>query len=140
LALYNCQIVLSEERHGHGHVKRWATLKGDIFINEYAKPTSGKQNFTGLTPEGQAQYDVYLEQSEAARADKDKRAIEKAHLNWLRPEMDIECDSYSLDLKRKNRKDGTEGIAQDTAEELAFDDTELFGESDSDSETGGLFD
>ena len=113
-------------------MKKWAGLYGDIFKNEYAKAESGQQKWTGLKEEGVEQYEAYLLASRTARVDKTKRAFEEAHLAWYKAKHDLQCDTYDQEVARRARANAAEGIAKDTEDDLKFDDSIFFGESDGD--------
>jgi len=113
----------------------WAAAIGDIFNNPYALVTNGQQHFTGLTDEGELQCKEYLANVIAARADPAKRKFEKDHLAFLKTEMGIQCATYEDEIARRNMANPTAGIAQDTAEELAWSDRDLCSDDESDEES-----
>jgi len=127
--------VLSEVVKSVDKTDCWAATIGDIFKNPYALATSGQQHFTGLTDDGELQYNEYLANVKAARADPIKRKFEKDHLAHLKTEMGIQCATYEDEIARRNMANPTAGIAQDTAEELAWSDRELYSEDKSDKES-----
>ena len=113
----------------------WAAAIGDIFKNPYALATSGQQHFTGLTDEGELQYNEYLADVIAARADPVKRKFEKDHLAHYKAENNIQGATYEEEIARRNMANPTAGIAQDTAEELAWSDRELYGDESEEDES-----
>jgi len=59
-----------------------------------------------------------------------KRKFKKDHLAWLEPQMDIQCANYEDEVARKNQANPTEGIVQDTQDDLAWSDLCLCGDED----------
>jgi len=113
----------------------WAAAVGDIFNNPYALATSGQQQFTGLTDDGEAQHNEHLAEVKAARADPAKRKFEKDHLAWLKTKMGIQCATCEDEIARRNMENPTAGIAQDTQEELDWSDRELYSDEEEDNES-----
>ena len=131
------QVVLSEDLTNTHKPKRTASLSGPIFLNKFAKTTMGQSEYTGLTEEGATQYETYLNAVIEARKDPDKRQFEKDHLEYQKTLMDIECEDWHADEKRKSRGDPKEGIATDNLKDLEFNEADLFSsesEDDSDSD------
>ena len=129
------QVVLSEVVKSADKTDCWAAAIGDIFKNPYALATSGQQHFTGLTDEGELQYNEHLADVIAARADPVKRKFEKDHLAHFKVANNIQCATYEEETARRNMANPTAGIAQDTAEELAWSDRELYGDESEDDES-----
>ena len=129
------QVVLSEVVKSADKTDCWAATIGDIFKNPYALATSGQQHFTGLTDDGELQYNEYLADVKAARADPVKRKFEKDHLAHYKAQNNIQCATYEEETARRNMANPTAGIAQDTAEELAWSDRELYGDESEDDES-----
>ena len=126
------QVVLSEVQKGPDVIQYWASTVGDIFKNNYFKATSGQQQYTGLTDDGEIQYDEHLADNIEAREDAVKRKFEKDHLDWLKPQMDIQCASYEAEVDRRTRADPTEGIAQDKEQDKLWDDSVLYSDEEDD--------
>jgi len=113
----------------------WAATIGDIFKNPYALATSGQQHFTGLTDEGELQYNEYLAEVIAARKDPVKRKFEKDHLAHYKTENGLQGDTYEDEIARRAMANPTAGIAQDTQEELEWSDRELYSNEEEDDES-----
>jgi len=104
----------------------WAATYGDTFKNPYTDGCSGQQNFTGLTKLGNRQYNKYLEDVKEVHKDPIKRQFEKDFLKWFQGQRDIQCSTYEDDCKRYNKKDPKDGIATDTKEDEAWNDSCLY--------------
>ena len=129
------QVALSEVVKSADKTDCWAATIGDIFKNPYALATSGQQHFTGLTDEGEVQYNEYLAEVIAARADPVKRKFEKDHLAHYKAKNNIQGATYEEEIARRNMANPTAGIAQDTQEELLWSDRELYSDEEEDDES-----
>ena len=126
LAISVNRIILLEVQKPNNAAQKWASLIDSVFNNPYTKATSGQQEYTGLTPPGEAKYKEYLAAVTLARKDKDKRKFEKDYLVVYQERMDIQCSTYKDDVKRRKRADPQDGIATDSPEEQAYDDSHLY--------------
>lgn len=106
---------------------------GPLFKNEYATADKGQLNYTGLTEDGENQYKQYLTQVRAARKDPVKRQFEKDHLVWYKNKHGIVMADYESEMVRRANLNPKDGVAQDTNEELEYNDKHLFEDSDGDS-------
>jgi len=104
----------------------WAATCSDAFKNPYTEGCSGQQNFTGLTKLGNRHYNKYLEDVKEARKNPIKGKFEKDFLVWFQTQRDIQCLTYEDDCKRRNKKDPKDGIATDTKEDEAWNDSCLY--------------
>jgi len=130
LPILHCQVVLFEDLSNANKPIRTASLSGAIFENAFATATNGQAEYTGLTDAGWTRFDNYVQENKEARLDNNKRKFERDHLVWQKTQMDIQCDDWLADKRRRGRAAAREGIAQDTAEELAFDEAALFTDSE----------
>ena len=128
------QVALSEVQKGPDVIQCWASTVGHIFKNDCFKATSGQQQHTGLTDDGETQYDEHLADNIEAREEPAKRRFDKDHLAWLKPQMDIQCASYEAEVERRTRADPTEGIAQDKEKDKVWDDSVYSDEEDDESD------
>ena len=114
-----------------GKTTYWVGLSGDKFKNDYATADQGQLKYTGLTDEGENQFQQYLEQVQNARRSAVKRQFEKDHLVWYKAKHGIVASDYESEMTRRANLNPKAGIAHDTQEELEYDDSHLF---DNDSE------
>jgi len=91
------------KKEGTNKTECWAATYSDIFKNPYTDGCSGQQNFTGLTKQGNRQYNKYLADVKEARKDPTKRQFEKDFLKWFQGQRDIQCSTYEDDCKRTKR-------------------------------------
>jgi len=61
--------------------------------------------------------------------------FEKDRLAHLKTEMGIQCATCEEEITRRNMANPTAGIAQDTAEELAWSDRDLHSDESEDDES-----
>jgi len=121
------QIFLSEvKKEGTTKIECWAATYGNVFKNRFTDGCSGQQNFTGLTVEGAAKYNEYLEAVKQARADPECRKFEKDFLSWFQGKSDIKCSTYEEDCKRRAKRDPKDGIATDSKEDEEWNDACLY--------------
>lgn len=113
-----------------GKTRKWAGLVGPLFKNEYATAELGQLKFTGLTDDGEIQYNQYLTEVRAARKDPVKRKFERDHLEWYKTKHGIVASTYEAEMTRRANLNPIAGVARDTAEEMEFDDSYLFGGKD----------
>jgi len=126
------QVVLESEVKD-GKTLKWAGCVGPLFKNEFASAQNGQLKFTGLTTDGQTQYNQYLAQVREARADPDKRKFERDHLTWYKAKHGIVMSTYEEEMVRRANLNPVAGIATDTAEELQYSDKHLFPASEAES-------
>jgi len=123
-----------EREQKDGKTTWWTGLSGPLFKNEYANAEKGQLKFTGLTDEGETKYNEYLEHAKAARKNAVMRQFEKDHLVWYKNKHGIIASDYESEMARRANLNATAGIAQDTQEEMDYDDSHLFDKSDEDSD------
>jgi hypothetical protein len=107
-----------------------AYLRGAEFVNLYAEQSKGKKKYTGLKDEGDLKFNDYLERSESARRNPEKRKLERDLLDLFRQQAGLQCATYELEQVRLTAPPAQEGLAKDTEEEANFDDTEYFDNYD----------
>ena len=127
------QVVLETETK-NGKTTRWAGLSGPLLKNEHAQADIGQLKFAGLTDAGEIQYNQHLETVRNARKDAVKKAFERAHLTWYKDKHGIVMNDYESEMIRRANANPKAGIAQDTPQELEYDDKHLFDDSDGDAD------